>query len=113
MLPNAFSCLKESLDESPDLVITGETHLQNGNYTDRVPGIFHLIVYKREMLDNVDFHSHPLSIDVETKKLAMDKANAVINIPLCIYVQRMYWDSGSRILARKIRSMELKNEQSA
>lgn len=113
ILPNAFSCLHDSLKVGADLITTGEMRLQNGHFTELTTGLFHLMVYKRDILINFDFEQYPTMVDVETKNLATVKGNTVINIPLCVYVHRMYWESGSRILSRKLRRMEMKNEQSA
>jgi hypothetical protein len=102
VLPNAFSCLENAFKDNPTIIKTGEIHLQNGNKKELINGWFHLMVYKRSFLKNINFENHIVDIDVHTKKLAEANGNIIINIPLCVYVHRMYWESGSRVLSRKI-----------
>jgi hypothetical protein len=103
VLPEAFSCLKEAMTHNPALIKTGEIRIQNGHEIKIPIGSFHLMVYRRDILDGFPFSKYPVSIDVQTKEIAENHKDGTINIPAYVYMHRIYWDSGSRVLYRKLK----------
>lgn len=109
VLSNAFNNLKIPMAQGVAHISTGEFTVQNDNFKEFPIGNFHLKIYRRDILDNIIYENHPLDIDNHIKRLGETHSDGFINIPLSVYIHRMYWDSGSRILARKLYKMENNN----
>lgn len=105
LMPDAFACLADALETGPAAVFTDEAHRYGETLTESVSGQrHHLAVYRRDVLDGVDFAAWPYAIDRHIRSRA-ESIGPVIDVPEAVYVWRVRSDSPSRAL-RNVTELE-------
>lgn len=106
VLPDAFSVLADAMAHNPAAIFTGEVVEQNGQQRPS-PGRHHLSVYRRDVIAGIDLSPWFVCADWRMRKVVEAHPDGVIDVPECVYVHRVYFDSRARVM-RRTRKTELR-----
>lgn len=85
VLPNAFACLAEAMEKSPQAIFTDSYRLHDGKTT-RLGCPHHLSVYRRGLLDGVDFDAANFQADLVSRGRAFRSGNIqFVNEPVYVW----------------------------